>query len=564
MRRYLFALIALALATCKSEDSEPDVLVDQNPVLYTDTDLRIAGVEVSSGTVIEADLADQNSATYWRSAGHKKADSEEWLVVTLKETSRINYVKLLPVYSKGKAIDFPLQFEIQVWKNSAWETVRSFNEFPVSEADWLVFPWTGESTTSKMRIRASQLRERANADCSFALAEVTAGFDPGFQKFSWIENKGETGQNEIRNVGSEEFDPSKMSNWNFDSRNPIISAVAGGNSNVYAPFVVDSGDGWNVYFGGWDGSSDGHDRISLTLTDPEFLDFSARRIVIDRGEMNHVNNEAVIRKPDGKWHMLYTTLPHQSATNKPCYSVSEDGVNWVPSEGNSNYRINMMNYRNWDLADVNGSNVPFYEDGTYHFYFNDFNFSATGNAFAVHHATSTDLINFNYSHDVLNEPLVAQDVRRFETGGKPRYLMVLHVNSNELRYSVGTSPLNFTLSQNLLTNQNAADRYIVSAGWVAKGNRLYGVLYGAGAVASLDRNAINAKWLQKKVIFVSDATQEQLGMSVKAYGPDRLRLELNKSVHTGKYYIYDSDGTTLLYRSPKMTIVSGDVWKYEP
>lgn len=46
-----------------------------------------------------------------------------------------------------------------------------------------------------------------------------------------------------------------------------------------------------------------------------------------------------------------------------------------------------------------------------------------------------------------------------------------------------------------------ADQYITSVGFVAKNNRLYGALYGAGPGVSLDENSIHAQWLQKKVIF---------------------------------------------------------------
>lgn len=564
MRKEIVLSALLALTACKNDPDETELVIDVSSATYAETDFPVVKVEVSSGANSVDVVNDENSLTYWSSASQSNSDNTEWITYEFSEAKKLNYVKILPVYSGGKAVGFPLKFEIAVQTGTTWKIIRSSENFSNPEGDWLIFPLVEEQTSQRVRVRASKLRRVGSGGFSFQLAETTAGYDPGFSHFSYRENTGAAGYSEVRNIGSGSFDPDKLANWNYDVRNPILAAVPGGHSNVYAPYIVENGDRWNVYYGGWDGTNDGHDRISLTTIDDDFLEFSNRVVNIERGEMNHVNNESVIRRSDGKWHMLYTTLPQNSAINKPCYSVSDDGIHWTPGEGNANYQVKMEGYPNWPLADVNGSNVPYFENGKYHFYFNDFNYLNSGNAFAVHYATSDDLINFKYSKDVLEEEMVAQDVRRFESGGKPSYLMVLHRNGNELRYAVGTSPANFTPSKNLLTNQNAADRYIVAAGWVTKNNRLYGVLYGAGAVPTLDRNAINAKWLQKKVIFETDLSKEQLGGTAKAYGPNRLQISMNKAIHTGKFLVYDTDGTTLLYTSPKLTIVEGDSWNYVP
>jgi hypothetical protein len=58
--------------------------------------------------------------------------------------------------------------------------------------------------------------------------------------------------------------------------------------------------------------------------------------------------------------------------------------------------------------------------------------------------------------------------------------------------------------------------------------------------------------------FISDEIQERLGESVKTYGPDRLIMCITKEIETGKFYVYDKDGTTILFASPKLTIRSGD------
>lgn len=565
MKNFILLFCLFGLAACKKKaDADQPIEIDQRSVVYEQTDAAVTGIEFSSGEGSLTAITDRSSITYWRSAQHDSPDAMEWISYTFSESKQINYVKLLPVYSKGKAINFPVKFGIYSLDGDGWKLLNSYERFPVSAGDWLVLPLTKKISTKAIRIMGTRLGGAGGKALSFQLAEATAGYDEGFNHLTFIENNSLSKRNEIRNIGSGSFDPTKMSNWHYDVRNPIITANPGGNSNIYAPNVIENGEGWNVYFGGWDGSIDGHDRISLTTTMDDFLSFSSHQVMIDNGDMIHVNNEAVIRRPDGKWHMLYTTLALDPQINKPGYAVSVDGINWEPAVADTAHLVKMDKYSNWDIADVNGSNVPFYENGTYHFYFNDFNFANNGHAFAVHHAISTDLIHFNYTNDVLQEELVAQDVKRFDVGGTPWYLMVLHINGKELRYSLGSGPTDFAPSQQLLTNQNGADRYIVSAGWIAKNNRLYGVLYGAGAVPSLDRNAINAKWLQKEVIFIDDATQQQLGRQAKAHGPDKLILDLKKDMYTGKFYVYDTDGSTLLFTSPKVTIRAGDVWNYTP
>jgi hypothetical protein len=566
MKDSMMLLFLFCASGCKEDDSNAEILtpdIDSSPVIYASTDLTVTSIEVSSGTKLIGAVTDTSSSTYWSSDKHTNSHQLEWITYRFSDLQKINYIKLLPVYSNGSAINFPIKFEVYGFDVNGRKLIKAYNNFPVASRDWLILP-IGTLNAEGIQIHATQLGKAGGSDFSFQLAEVTAGYDAGFNHFTFVENNSKVKQNEVRNIGSSTFDPGKLVNWNYDVRNPLITAVYGGNSNIYAPYIIENGAGWNVYFGGWDGTNDGHDRISLTTTNDNFLSFSSHQLMIDKGDMIHVNNEAVIRRPDGKWHMLYTTLASDPQINKPGYAVSDDGVNWNPSEGNVNYLLKMNGYDNWDIADVNGSNVPFYENGTYYFYFNDFNYASSGHAFAVHNAISTDLINMTYTGDVLDEALVAQDVKKFDVAGTQLYLMVLHRNGNELRYSIGSSPVNFAASKQLFTNQNAADRYIVSAGLVAKNNRLYGVLYGAGAVSSLDRNAINAKWLQKKVLFISDATDEQLGKQVKAYGPNRLIINMTKDLYTGKFYIYDTDGTTLIFTSPKVTIKSGDVWNYTP
>ena len=53
----------------------------------------------------------------------------------------------------------------------------------------------------------------------------------------------------------------------------------------------------------------------------------------------------------------------------------------------------------------------------------------------------------------------------------------------------------------LTNNQSEADRNIVAVGIVADGERVLGILYGAGASIGLAENRIFAKWLWMGVLF---------------------------------------------------------------
>jgi len=565
MKYYNFLIITLCfliLIGCETTIVQPHETASAKKTFKLSTDVPISSVAASSALWTASNAIDGDTTTDWSSNTHTSASSTEWIAYWFNSFYNINYIEMFPRYAGGTALGFPVQFDIYYSNGSSWIHESSYSSFPTPRTDWIILPLPTTVNANGIQIVATQLGLDNYNNAVFQLAEVGAGFNAGFNNFQFIGNNGVSLQNEIRNVGSDSFNPNKLSNWNYDIRNPIIKAVAGGNSNIYAPSIVPNGGAWNIYFGGWDGTTDGHDRISITVTNDNFLSFGTHYVMIDNGVMNHVNNETVIKQTNGTWLMYYTTLPYSPVLNKPAYATSPNGVSWTPNAGNPSYLINMSGYNNWSNADINGSNVIYYENGVYHLYFDDFNYASTGHANAVHHAMSTDMVNFTYTGDALNENWIAQDVKIFTYNSSNYYLMCLHDNTSSLRYSIGTSPTIFSASQLLLNNLNSADQYITSGGFVANNNRLYGVLYGAGSVSTLTENAIYAKWLQKKVIFVSNDGSVRWGDIERAFGPDRIELFMNTNIETGHFYVYDTDGTTLLYTSPPVTIRSGDIWQY--
>jgi hypothetical protein len=154
------------------------------------------------------------------------------------------------------------------------------------------------------------------------------------------------------------------------------------------------------------------------------------------------------------------------------------------------------------------------------------------------------------------------DVRKFEVNGQTWYVMALHMNTDALWYSLSHDGKNFGQEHVLTAHKDESDLYIVAVGFVTDKNTIYGVLYGAGAVSSLDKNRIFAKWLQKKVVFL---TEDGLKLEANAaYGPDRVLLSLPEGrTVSGRFHIYAEDGTTLLSTSETMTLTQGQVWRFE-
>jgi len=83
---------------------------------------------------------------------------------------------------------------------------------------------------------------------------------------------------------------------------------------------------------------------------------------------------------------------------------------------------------------------------------------------------------------------------------------------------------------------------------------LLGYLYGAGADPGLAQNRLFARWLQKKVIFVTEHGERISG--TRALGPDRQLLPVSSPVK-GRFHIHAEDGRTLLGVSRQMTVSPG-------
>lgn len=349
-----------------------------------------------------------------------------------------------------------------------------------------------------------------------------------------------------------------------DIRFPLISPLAGQYRNIYAPSAVETPTGYRVFYGAWDGTPTGNDRLYSLTTDAKFQTLNDRHTVALPGRYQHVCNVNALRLEDGSFALFATVYPVTNKLNKPAFLRSDvTGTNWNNQSGEPYTMapediVSIAGYN--PGADINGMNVMLREAGVYRLYFGDFK-----NFTGVQRATSVDGRHFTYDAQVLSGKYAVNDVKTFLVGTNTAYLMGLHMNRTQLWYALSTDGLHFDSPITLLTNQSLADRYIVAQGWVTRGKpeaserKLLGVLYGAGDIAALTQNRIYARWFQKQVIFVTSDGTRHVGSN--SCGPDRQLLKLPAGDWSGRFELYAEDASTLIGRSAPVTISQGQTYQ---
>ena len=297
-----------------------------------------------------------------------------------------------------------------------------------------------------------------------------------------------------------------------DARHPLLEPQEGKCRNIYAPSAVQVPGGWRVFFGAWDGVPTGNDRIYSVETG-DFSAFTNRHTVIEHGKFQHVCNVSAIAEGTSGFALCCTAYPDKDGLNKPAFFSSPDGLRWngspAPYTAQTSDIVSMTGYAGYARADINGMNVLLREDGKYRLYF--CNFKDFGK---IMRASGTDGRDYTYDGVALAAAGMVNDVKKFAAPDGAWYLMGIHANGPELYQSLSRDGMRFETSHTLLRHLDDADRHIVAIGWVTegaqdeRGRRVLGVLYGAGAVKSLDQNRIFARWLQKRVMFTPGLWRE--------------------------------------------------------
>jgi hypothetical protein len=347
---------------------------------------------------------------------------------------------------------------------------------------------------------------------------------------------------EFRGVAADHFDSAMWDKATLhfvpDIRSPLLAPRDGKFRNIYAPSVIRLGDRWRVFFGGWDGSDSGNDCIYSIDADADFLKFDHRRTVIDHGDFRHVCNVNVVPTPLG-YTMACTAFPDARGLNKPVTFFSKDAETWSASTPSPEHVITMSGYAGFDAGDINGMNVLLYDGHALRLYFGDFR-----NGDKTLRASSKDGRAFSFDGVVLQPSSLVNDVKSIRArGGEKWTLMALHRNTSHLFFSLTRDPGQFPNQQTLLTSRGDAEQFITSVGLITDDDRVLGVLYGAGAAASLDANRIFARWLQKKVV-IDDITPDA------AVGADRQLLRVPKERDTTIKLLAEDGATPIAISGP--------------
>lgn len=372
-----------------------------------------------------------------------------------------------------------------------------------------------------------------------------------------IPGQAEVGTVEIHGVAAGPFDPAFWEDRTLhfvpDVRSPLLRpGLSGTFRNIYAPSIVAVPDGWRVFYGAWDGVPTPNDRIYSVQT-RDFLDFRDRRIEIEHGTFIHVCNVAAIRLPNGDFPMFCTAYPVGDKLNRPAFFVRPAGPA-APHSAAPADLIAIEGYPNWDRADMNGMNVILHEDGVHRLYFGDF--AAFGH---VYRASSRDGETFKYDGICLDAPHMVNDVKKFNPGDRPWYLMGLHANRDRLWYALSRDGMKFGPERELAAKLGAEDKYIVAMGWVVRDQHLLGFLYGAGAVPELNRNRIFGRWLQKRLVVTDNAGKEV--RIAGALGPDRQIIQMQGGPAEVRLQVTSEDSKTNLGQPILVKLEPGSVYR---
>lgn len=377
----------------------------------------------------------------------------------------------------------------------------------------------------------------------------------------------EPGFIEVTGVEAGEFDPAiwQAGTLNLlpDLRAPLLEPLPGKFRNIYAPAIVETGQGWRVFYGAWDGVPTGNDRIYSVLT-KDFLSFSERHTVIEHGLFQHVCNVTAVPTSRRGIALVCTAYPDARGLNKPAFFSSPDGKRWndspAPYTATSNDIVRIHGYEKYDAADINGMNVLLREGRDFRLYF--CNFKDFGR---VYRASGTNGKDFHFEGVALPGGTVVNDVKRFQIGSTNWYLMGLHMNRDQTWFSLSPDGMNFAPMQPLFTNATPAERYIVAVGWVTSGaqeksrRRLLGVLYGAGAAPTLNHNRLFARWLQPRIALRTVDGRTLAGTNAR--GPARQLIPVGEKDLIASLQFFDESGIKLRSEIKDVRLESGKVYR---
>ncbi len=270
------------------------------------------------------------------------------------------------------------------------------------------------------------------------------------------------GMIEIQGVSAGPFNPLSWQqntlNWVPDVRTPMLAPQPGLFQNIYSPWPLQQPNGLAAVLWRWDGTATPNDRV-YNLSTPDFLSFGSRSLVIDRGMFMHVNNVNVTQLPDGSMQMICTVLIDPNDLDKPAYFSSPDGQTWngspKPYSAQLNDRVLIPDDPIYATTDYNGGNVLMWDNNAWTLYYSNGVFG--GNGGRAYRAMSNSIPQFHSAGSILNTSHYANDVKKFQVGGKNWYVMALYIE----RVATDPKPSNLFLQSFQRRHYLRARAYVV-------------------------------------------------------------------------------------------------------
>jgi predicted GH43/DUF377 family glycosyl hydrolase len=197
-----------------------------------------------------------------------------------------------------------------------------------------------------------------------------------------------------------------QTNWTEYKKNPILDVGPPGywdDRSVHAPTVIFDGNGYKMWYTGFDGSTDSIGYA--TSTDGIYwIKDTLNNPIIDVGLLGSWDDESVHSPTvifDGNEYKMWFMGWDGSAWpegNRIGYANSLDGIHWIKADS-VNPVLNLGETGDWDDLTISGSSVLF--DGSqYHMWYG----GSDGNYYNIGYATSSDGIH--WTKDTLNNPVL--------------------------------------------------------------------------------------------------------------------------------------------------------------
>lgn len=333
------------------------------------------------------------------------------------------------------------------------------------------------------------------------------------------------------------------------AQNPVISAP-----NVYAPSAVNVAGTWNVYFGGFGGSTPSDDVFLETTTDSTFRSgFSTRQLVVANGFYEHANDASVVFR-DSLFTMALTTAVDW--VDQCSILTSSDGVTW-PELTDRRYEVT---FDGASVANCARPSLNFNPTiNRWELYFDG---DVDGGARLQHLAVSAGPTPTDFTYVQSIGPWVDADIRRLDDGTYvAAYRNLVPGQIWTIYSSTSSDGRTFTAPVQILTPSDL-DAYddcgVTNPGWVIDGSSLLALLFGGTSSCGYDNHKIGVAYPQSEVTLRSGSIGHG---NRQAAGPNSQTVETYGYAVDGIQVRPQPDSTPVVDQS--FTVSPGDVWSVD-